>query len=160
MGALRCSNRINAILVLAQKWRGFFCPLSGHTDLFGRCRLEIGFHFLPFFECTHSSGCCHSECREPGKADTRLANGPRVDNCQLFLHFIGIYLKASKVPPKETNPKLALPCWKCQQPCMKGCVQGSTAKLGVFVVCNLYFPSSEQAHSYCWEIMSIMYIRM
>ena len=73
---MRCSNRINAILVLAQKSRGFFCPLSGHTDLFGRCRLEIGFHFLPFFECTHCSGSCHSECREPGKADTRLANGP------------------------------------------------------------------------------------
>ena len=157
MGALRCSNRINAILVLAQKWRGFFCPLSGHTDLFGRCRLEIGFHFLPFFECTHSSGSCHSECREPGKADTRLANGPRVGNCQLFLHFIGIYLKASKVPPKETKPKLALAAhsnlvWKD--------AYGRIAKLGVFVVCNLYFPSSEQAHSYCWEIMSKMYIGM
>ena len=106
-GSIEMQQQDQCNLGLGAKMTRLLCPLSGHTDLFGRCRLEIGFHFLPFFECTHCSGSCHSECREPGKADTRLANGPRVDNCQLFLHFIGIYLKASKVPPKETKPKLA-----------------------------------------------------
>ena len=75
-GSIEMQQQDQCNLGLGAKMTRLLCPLSGHTDLFGRCRLEIGFHFLPFFECTHSSGSCHSECREPGKADTRLANGP------------------------------------------------------------------------------------
>ena len=67
---LHLSNLFRAKMRLS-----FFCALRRHTDLSGRCRPEIGFHFLPF-ECTHSSKVPPQKVGgRPGKANIRVANG-------------------------------------------------------------------------------------
>ena len=66
--SLWCKNELQ-LLLCSQRAHGLWAT--------GRCRPEIGFHFLPF-ECTptHSKvqGC---KSEQPGKANIRFANGPR-----------------------------------------------------------------------------------